>query len=202
MTDVGVNAPWKLARWAQAAIAVAVVADVFRATAFQAHAVDPGAGTLRTSGQASLVFFYATAAAAALFLVWFTRVRRNAQVISGNPALAAGAWPVVAWFVPLVNLVLPRRFVLDILRASTGGVKPGRDERLVNAWWGAWAGHALLVGIAQEAAPASLPLLVLGGALMATAGILAIQMIQRLTQLQPASQPAPTTPSPLQPDPM
>ncbi|MFE9810200.1 DUF4328 domain-containing protein [Streptomyces sp. NPDC005227] len=196
VTGPTVKAPWILARCAQGAIAVAAVADVFRATAVRARAVHPTAANQHTSGTTSMVFVYLTTVTVVLFLVWFTRSRRNAQVISGNAGLASGAWPVVSWFVPFVNLVLPRRFVLDILRASAGG-RTGRDEMLVNVWWGVWVAHALLGTVGQMKAPTSLPLLVLEEVLMVAAGILVIQVIRRVTTLQAAAHPVPPAPVPL-----
>ncbi|MEU8792282.1 DUF4328 domain-containing protein [Streptomyces sp. NPDC048643] len=191
-----VTAPWILARCAQGAIAVAAVADVFRATAYRTRAAHPTAANQDTSGTTSMVFGYLMLAAVVLFLVWFDQSRHNAQVISGDAGLATGAWPVVAWFVPFVNLVLPRRFVLDVLRASAGG-RPGRDEILVNVWWGVWIAHALLATVGQQAAPTSLPLLLLGEVLMIAAGILVIRLIQRVTTLQGTPHPAPPSPAPL-----
>lgn len=196
MTGPTVEAPWILARCAQGAIAVAAVADVFRATAYRARVLQDTAANQDTSGTTSMVFTYVMLGAAVLFLVWFDQSRHNAQVISGDAGLATGAWPVVGWFVPFVNLVLPRRFVLDVLRASAGG-KRGRDEILVNVWWGVWLAHALLVPVGSLAAPTSLPVLVLGEALMIAAGVLAIRLIHRMTALQAAPHPARPSPAPL-----
>lgn len=196
MTGPTVRAPWILARCTQGAIAVAAVADVFRATALRARTVHPTTAARHTSGTTSMVFVCLTTVTVVLFLVWFTRSRRNAQVISGDATLASGAWPVVAWFVPFVNLVLPRRFVLDVLRASAAG-KAGRDEILVNVWWGVWVAHALLGAVGQMTAPTSLPLLVLGEVFMFAAGILVIQVIQRVTTLQASAHPVQPSPVPI-----
>ncbi|MGV9270515.1 DUF4328 domain-containing protein [Kitasatospora sp. NPDC003701] len=64
--------------------------------------------------------------------VWFRRCWTNAELIApGHQRLGRG-WAAGIWFVPVANLWLPRRILLDIRRAS--GLA---GERLVNLWWGA-----------------------------------------------------------------
>lgn len=77
MTGPTVKAPWILARCAQGAIAVAAVADVFRATSSRARALEDTAAHQDTSGTTWMVFTYVMLGAAVLFLVWFDQSRRQ-----------------------------------------------------------------------------------------------------------------------------
>jgi len=181
------NAPWLLARFAQAAIAAAAVADVFRALALRAHDLHPTNASLNESGFRSMVFVNLMTAAAVVFLVWFSRCRRNARVLSPGAAPQPGVWAVVAWLIPVVNLWVPRGLVLEVHRASSPGTtEKGRDEALVNVWWAAWAGHTVLA-LASQFGGGTWPLLVVTEALNLAAAVLAVFVIQRITGLQSAA---------------
>jgi len=132
-----------------------------------------------------MVFVYLTTAAIALFLVWFSRCRRNAQVLSPGVVTGSGAWAVLAWLIPVVNLWVPRGLVLETRRASSvGTTETGRDEVLVNVWWAAWAGHTVLTAASQLGGGTSLPLLVVAEVLELAAAVLVVFVIQRITALQ------------------
>jgi len=72
-------------------------------------------------------------------LLWIWRARANAEVLSPVPPRLSRWWSVGCWFVPIANLVLPPRVLVDIWTASCAGRDP-RDGcrpsiRLVRAWW-------------------------------------------------------------------
>lgn len=180
------RAPWLLARLAQGAIPVTAVAEVFRAVTVRAHRLHPESTSAGRSAFSSMVLVYAMTAAIVLFLLWFSRSRRNARAISPEATLGSDAWAVVAWLIPLANFWFPRGLLLGTLRASGSGAtqasQKGRDDLLVNAWWLAWAGHGVIALVAQSRT--SLPLLVLSEALFVAAAGLAVVVIQRITALQ------------------
>ncbi|MFJ3772821.1 DUF4328 domain-containing protein [Streptomyces sp. NPDC090075] len=186
MTTATRRAPRILARSAQAAIAVAAVADVFRAVALRDHSLRPTDGSLQRSGFVSMVFLYLMTLAIVLFLVWLARSRRTAQELSPGAALPGRGWTIGAWFVPVVNLLVPRRFLLDIGRASSASWAVKRDTALVNAWWVAWIAHALVLSVASRVAPESMACLVVTEALMVAAAVLMGLVIERVTALQSA----------------
>ncbi|MGI5454501.1 DUF4328 domain-containing protein [Streptomyces sp. CA-249302] len=175
------QAPWTLARFAQGAIAVAAAAEVYRAVMVRAHDLDPVGTPESRSGFASMVSVYATTAAAALFLTWQHRARRNARAISPGVDLGHDVWAVAGWLIPLVNFWVPRGLLLGTMRASA----PAGDRRgevLVNAWWGAWAAH-VAVGLFWRSST-SLPLLVASEVLNVVAAVLILWLIQRITSVQ------------------
>ncbi|MGW1208284.1 DUF4328 domain-containing protein [Streptomyces sp. NPDC002499] len=188
MTNTARRAPWILARSAQMAIAVAAVADVFRAVAVRDQHVHRTDGSSHESGFVSMVFVYLMTLAIVLFLVWLARSRRNALELSPQTSLSSRGWTIGAWFVPGVNFVVPRRLVLDIGRAGSAEWEQKRDTALVNLWWGAWIAHALVLMVAVRAAPGSMALLVVAEALMIAAAVLVGFVIERITTLQ--SQPS------------
>ncbi|WP_371563927.1 DUF4328 domain-containing protein [Streptomyces canus] len=187
MTSTARKAPWILARSAQVAIAAAAVADVFRAAAVRDHYLHPTDASLHRSGLISMIFLYVSAPATVLFLVWLARSRRNAQELSPQASLPSRGWTVGAWFIPVVNFFVPRRFVLDIGRASSASWEPKRDTTLVNLWWIAWITHALVLLAAGRVAPGSTAFLIVAEGLMIAAAVLLGLVIERVTALQSAA---------------
>ncbi|GAA2241886.1 hypothetical protein GCM10010145_05010 [Streptomyces ruber] len=76
-------------------------------------------------------------AAGIVFLVWFHRVRVNAEVFAPAGHRKKRGWAVGGWFVPVVNLWFPRRIALDTWDAS-GSWNAPRPHGLVDAWWALW----------------------------------------------------------------
>jgi hypothetical protein len=187
MTTTPHKAPWLLARCAQAAIAAAAVADLFRAVALRESHLHPTAANDLAAARASMILGNLMLLAAILFLLWLVRSRRIAEQVSPDAPLPGPGWTVGVWFVPVVNLFVPLRCVLQIGRASSAAWSGKRDGALVNAWWVTWVGHALLVGSLGQTAPGSLTVLVVAQALMSAAAVLAGLVIQRLTTIQAAA---------------
>ncbi|MGW2424051.1 DUF4328 domain-containing protein [Streptomyces sp. NPDC001709] len=188
MTGSAAQAPWFLARCAQFAVPVAAGVELVRALKVRAHLLHPSATPAADSGRVSMMFVYVMTAAVVLFLVWFARCRRNAELLSPGAVRGSAAWAVLAWLLPGVNLWAPRRLLLDVQRASgPAGADPGRGDVLVNVWWAAWFGHkALSLADMNLGDGTSLPLLVAAQALDLLAATLAGVLIQRITARQAA----------------
>lgn len=187
MTSTARKAPRIVARSAQAAIAAAAVADTVRAKAVRDHYLSQTDASLHESGFISMIFVYLMTLAIVLFLVWLARSRRKAQNLSPEALLPSRGWTMGAWFIPVVNFFVPRRFVLDIARASSASWEPRRDTRLVNLWWAAWIMHAVVLVVGSRVAPESGVFLVLAEALMIAAAVLVGCVIERITTLQSAA---------------
>ncbi len=160
-----------------------------------------------------------------VFLVWFHRVRVNAEVFAPHIHRKTRGWTVWGWFVPVVSLWFPRRIALDIWDASgPRSVAPDRTLTLdpsadrgphpvVNAWWTLWIA-SLLVGRwasrsyenAEENAElkSAVGKLMVADGLDLAAAVLAIVFVLRLTGMQdrkaalgpPPAGPGPTRPGP------
>jgi hypothetical protein len=86
------------------------------------------------AGYIQTATFFATAV---VFLVWFLRVRVNAEVFNPFGHRMKRGWTGWCWFVPIVSLWFPRRIMLDIWDASSpAGTRA--PHVLVNAWWAVW----------------------------------------------------------------
>ena len=186
MSRPAVKAPWTLARSAQAAVAVVALVDVCRVVALRAHDLHPqDASSQAAYGLASWLYVNLMTVTAVLFLVWFSRCRRNAQLLSPTPLPGSAAWAVLAWLIPVFNLWVPRGLILDVHGASGPDGSEKRDRVLVNVWWAAWAGHTAVVAVGgQLGQEPSLPFLLTVEALDLAAGALAIAVIQRVTARQ------------------
>ncbi|WP_330455827.1 DUF4328 domain-containing protein [Streptomyces sp. NBC_00820] len=186
MSTPTVRALWPLARAAQAAIAVAAVADIDRVVTLRARLLHPHEASPGTAGLMPRLIVSVTFLAAVLFLVWFSRCRRNAELLSLTPLPGSAGWAVIAWLIPVVNLWVPRQLVLDVHGAP--GKPEGRDRTLVNVWWAAWTGHVLVAtAVTWLHKETSLVLLLVAETLELAAGALAIVVIQRVTARQAAA---------------
>jgi hypothetical protein len=127
-----------------------------------------------------------------VYLIWFQRVRVNAEVFSPSGHRMRRGWAIGGWFVPIVNLWFPRRIALDIWDASSPRSKPGWHG-LVNIWWTLWI-FSLLAGrvgyTAYERAETSqevhdsMDTVILADALDLAAAVFAVVVVLRLTRMQ------------------
>lgn len=80
---------------------------------------------------------------------WIYRASTNAHSVSTNLSITPG-WAIGAYFVPLVNIVLPYHAMRETWEAShsAAAVEAGRETRLVHLWWFLWLITNLLSGVA------------------------------------------------------
>ncbi|MEW2621768.1 DUF4328 domain-containing protein [Streptomyces sp. NPDC048106] len=143
-------------------------------------------------GTAGIMQGVTMVATVVVYLCWLWRARLNAEVFEPYGHRMKRGWAIGSWFVPIGNLWLPRRVVLDVWTAS---VPPGARVRNtpVNAWWTLWiisllAGRAAAqqydaADTAAEVGDAA-RLMLFSDALDAVAAILAIVVVVHLTRMQ------------------
>lgn len=130
--------------------------------------------------------------AGAVFLIWFRRVRINAEVFFPAGHTWSRAWVLGSWFVPFVNLWRPRQIMTEIWDASR---PTGTRSRLglVNLWWALWI-VGLVAGrlyaalyrhaeTAQEIQDAAFQSMIADG-LDSVAAVSAIVVVLKLTRMQ------------------
>ncbi|MCZ7458439.1 DUF4328 domain-containing protein [Streptomyces sp. WMMC940] len=145
----------------------------------------------------SVLYVAAVVAAGTLFIVWFHRVRQNAEVFAPDAQRRTPGWAIGAWFIPIANLWIPRGIAADVLRASRtdpyGGEAKGRG--LLNAWWGAWVWSMVFDRYASrtydraqdpEAIHDAAALVLAGAGFDIVAAVLAVLFVRRLTSMQHA----------------
>ncbi|MFE1232100.1 DUF4328 domain-containing protein [Streptomyces sp. NPDC059442] len=135
-------------------------------------------------------------ATAIVFIVWFHRLRRNADVWTPDLQGRGPGWAIGAWFVPVANLWIPRGIAADIWRASRPdpyGPDRSGEFVLLNAWWTLFAVDAVMGRVAArmfDMAETVDGLVDATGWLLASdatnlaAAVLAILFVRRLTSMQ------------------
>ncbi|MER6448735.1 DUF4328 domain-containing protein [Streptomyces venezuelae] len=134
-----------------------------------------------------------------VFIVWFHRVRTNAEVFAPGADRLPHGWAIGAWFVPLANLLLPYRIAMATWVSSTPPGADGRHRRfrltLVTLWWAtfvlakilAWYG-GMTYGRAEttEAVRDAATTILAGDVLDIVAAVFAVLFVRRLTAMQHA----------------
>jgi hypothetical protein len=154
-------------------------------------------------GTAATLILLAILVAGVLFIVWLFRVVR--QLHAGRPTMFRyrAGWAIGGWFVPLVNLVIPKQMVDDSWRAATDRAKP--VPPLFHVWWAAYllGGLVTIIGRGVENGDTTNPHSLvngdrIGGAgslISALAAVLAMVVVAKLDaaarQASPAPAPAP-----------
>lgn len=136
-------------------------------------------------------------ATAVLFIIWFRRVRRNAEVFDAGLQQMKPGWAIGAWFVPIGNFWLPRRVAGGIWTASaqtnTDGSWREASKTPMNLWWGTWVASLLFSRYAsRQFMEAEMPqeimdavaLLLVADAFDIVAAVLAIHFVRTLTRMQ------------------
>ncbi|GAA5604027.1 DUF4328 domain containing protein [Streptomyces griseus] len=162
--------------------------NIYAGPGLRAQELHDLAGTVQTAA------FLATAV---LFIVWFHRTRRNAEIFEAGVQRMGPGWAVGGWFVPVANLWFPYRVAAGIWEAS---VRPHPDggwrtvpKTVLNLWWGGWVVSLLASRIAvgqwnrarepQQIADAA-ALVAAADALDLVAAVLAVLFVRTVTRMQ------------------
>ncbi|MEE4490856.1 DUF4328 domain-containing protein [Streptomyces sp. BE230] len=146
----------------------------------------------QAAGSLQLLTFLATVV---VFIIWFRRVRLNAEVFDPYAHSLRPGWAIGAWFIPIGALWLPHRVASGTWTASS----PGGSNRLpaprglLHAWWAALLCSEVFSRYADQVySDAEEPDEVLNAfdqvmasdALDIAAAVLAILFVRRLTAMQ------------------
>ncbi|MBT2424611.1 DUF4328 domain-containing protein [Streptomyces sp. ISL-112] len=132
-----------------------------------------------------------------LFVLWFHRTRRNAEVFDLSVQKMGPGWAVGGWFVPVANLWFPYRVADGIWTGSAPiGPEGGRvavPRALLNFWWALWVASLLSDQITAQALDDAekpeqfargLGLVAVADAVEIVAAVLAILFVRALTRMQ------------------
>ncbi|MEU9717963.1 DUF4328 domain-containing protein [Streptomyces sp. NPDC047976] len=139
----------------------------------------------------------ATIVTGIVFLVWFHRVRANAELFAPGAGRLGRGWAVGAWFVPLANLWLPYRIAATTWTSSTpagaGAGRRGFGPSLVSLWWGGfvlskllgwYGGRSYSRAETPEAVRDAATTMLAGDVVDLAAAVLAVLLVRRLTAMQ------------------
>ncbi|MFB7665377.1 DUF4328 domain-containing protein [Kitasatospora sp. NPDC056138] len=139
------------------------------------------------------------AVTAVVFIIWFYRVRVNAEIFDPAGHRRGRGWSIGAWFTPVVFLWFPRQIAGDTWQASAPadpqGIRPLVSQAPVSLWWGAWIASAAVSRISGRLYGRALDaddfrgaagMMAVEAVLDLTAAVLAILFVRKLTALQQA----------------
>lgn len=136
-------------------------------------------------------------AAAVLFVLWFRRVRVNAEVFAPDGHRMSRGWSIGGWFVPVVNLWFPKKIANDIWNASLPYGPDGAPRAVsragMNVWWALWLVTTVigwvggrLYDVAQkfETLRIATGVLIVGDVVDIAAAVFAVIFVLQLTAFQ------------------
>ncbi|GAA3866416.1 hypothetical protein GCM10022207_33550 [Streptomyces lannensis] len=83
---------------------------------------------------------------AVVFIIWFFRIRKNADFFAPDACEMKSGWAIGAWFIPIGNLWLPRKIAGEVWNASTDwdSEPRGTSQTSMNVWWVLFVASSLL----------------------------------------------------------
>jgi hypothetical protein len=184
------------ARWAMALLGGGAALDAFALAAGLSRRGLLGGAAASTAGdEAALRIVLAQLAVFALaslaWFAWLHAAYSNLRAMGTETTRYKPGMAVAYWFAPVVDIIAPHQIVKELwLRSATGNMveklSPSRAPWLVTAWWilvlaGGYLG-AQQMQAADPIAPTALSIAF--DALSATAAVLAIAIVRRITDLQ------------------
>ncbi|MGW5230961.1 DUF4328 domain-containing protein [Streptomyces nodosus] len=134
-------------------------------------------------------------ATAAVFIIWFHQVRRNADFFAPDSCEMKTGWAIGAWFVPIGNMWLPYKVAGEVWNASTDGAAEARRpyRTPVNVWWalfmastvvGRFASSAYDGADGVEKLKQAAGMMLFSDVLDAVAAVFALLFVRKLTRMQ------------------
>ncbi|MGW4937357.1 DUF4328 domain-containing protein [Streptomyces sp. NPDC004166] len=134
-------------------------------------------------------------ATAVVFIIWFYRVRRNADFFALDACEMKSGWAIGAWFIPIGNLWLPRKIAGEVWNASTDwdSEPRGTSQTSMNLWWVLFVASSLIGRFSSseyaDGANATelkhaAGMMIFSDVLDAMAAVFAILFVRKLTRMQ------------------
>ncbi|WP_412079113.1 DUF4328 domain-containing protein [Streptomyces xanthophaeus] len=149
------------------------------------------------NGIAGILQVLALLAIATVFIVWFYRVRCNAEIFRRDVFTQSRGWAIGGWFIPFANLVLPFRTAKQIWAASTQLGPDGSSRQIstapLTAWWLVWVlsqvvgrvfGKVYMDAETPEELRDAFALGIVSDLLTVVAAVLALLFVRKLTAMQ------------------
>jgi hypothetical protein len=193
-----VSAAFSIVGVTSAAVAAAAFASAMRAQPLLEPERFDGLDLGEWEGRVQLIMAVGAGIGALLFVWWFARAYRNLRALGVRGLRFGARWATAMWFVPFVNLVLPKEVIDDLWRASDPEIAPLSPAwRLrtipfrVHLWWISLLGAGVLFVVAQWVLPApesgggaasriGLVLVGLGHLLGAVAALLGVLLVREI----------------------
>lgn len=133
-----------------------------------------------------------------VFIIWFHRVRTNADVLAHSVFTRGPGWAIGGWFIPIANLWIPRRIAIQIWTASRAHPYEGAAHEPctpVNMWWAGFittwlvaraAGRQYTAAQDAEEIVSAVEMLVASESVDIAAAVLTMLFVHRLTGMQRA----------------
>ncbi|WP_328942952.1 DUF4328 domain-containing protein [Streptomyces sp. NBC_00250] len=133
-----------------------------------------------------------------VFIIWFHRLRKNAEVWAGDLQTRKPGYAIGGWFIPIGNFWIPRAVAVEIWRASRWepyAADGKRELTLLNTWWTCWivgtvvnwtSGQMFKTAETTGDYDAASRWSLAGFGLDIVAAVLAILVVRRLTSMQHA----------------
>ncbi|MCX4694949.1 DUF4328 domain-containing protein [Streptomyces sp. NBC_01408] len=149
------------------------------------------------NGLAGILQVLALLSIAAVFIVWFYRVRCNAEIFRRDGFSQSRGWAIGGWFIPFANLVMPYRTAKQIWAASTQLGPDGASRQVstapLTAWWLVWVlsqvvsqvfGRVYMNAETPEELRDAFALGIVSDLLTVVAAVLAVLFVRKLTAMQ------------------
>lgn len=150
----------------------------------------------------AVIVYWATLVPAGIaFMVWMTRAYGNVQALAPDVRRHWVGWAWLGWIIPILNFFRPKQIVNDLWRASSPYFSP---PGWVLGWWALWIFAGVVERVLNRLPAESLEQIrwfdgadAVVRVVVIAAGVLAIRLVRRITELQEehASRPKPEPPS-------
>ncbi|MEV6106398.1 DUF4328 domain-containing protein [Streptomyces sp. NPDC051940] len=156
--------------------------------------IDAADGLYGLTGVLQLIALVATGV---VFIVWFFKARKNAELFDASVLRHSPGWAIGGWFIPIGNFFIPKKIANDVWQASTppppGGTWQVAKTGLVTGWWALFVASTIIDRFSAtaynnaeepDALSDAIGQMMLADVLDIAAAVLAILFVRKLTSMQ------------------